>query len=64
MVFTDHKPVTYALYSRRDKYSPRETKYFDYISGFTLELQYKQGEGKIVADTLVHTPISSINMVS
>lgn len=34
LIFTDHKPLTYAFSQRRDNCTPREYNHFDYISHF------------------------------
>ena len=45
-VLTDHKPLTYALNSRPDRYSPRQTRQLDYIAQFTFTIRH------VVADAL------------
>jgi hypothetical protein len=32
VIFTDHKPLTYAFSQKRDKCSPRQFNHLDYIS--------------------------------
>nr|VZH94048.1 unnamed protein product [Spirometra erinaceieuropaei] len=39
-IYTDHKPLTYALKSKPDRYSPREVRHLDYISQFTANISY------------------------
>ena len=51
-VFTDHKPLTYALRSRSDRYSPREIRHLDYISQFTNDIRHISGVANYVADAL------------
>ena len=51
-VFTDHKPLIYALHVNTEKYTPRDTRQLDYISQFTSDIQYIKGSDNIVADTL------------
>lgn len=51
-VFTDHKPLTYVFLSNRDKCSPRQFRYLDYISQFTTDIQYVAGKDNVVADAL------------
>ena len=34
-VLTDHKPLTFAMNTRSDRYSPRQSRHLDYISQFT-----------------------------
>ncbi|CAH8485921.1 unnamed protein product [Dicrocoelium dendriticum] len=51
-VFTDHKPLTYAINGATDKYSPRETKHLDYVSQFTTDVRHVPGAVNPVADAL------------
>ena len=32
VIYTDHRPLTFALRSKPDKYSPRETRHLDFVS--------------------------------
>ena len=60
-VFTDHKPITYALHVNTEKYMPRDTQQLDYISQFTSDIRYIKGSDSIVADTLSRSTIQSID---
>lgn len=60
-IFTDHKPLTYALHVNTDKYTPRDTRQLDYISQFTSDIRYIKGSDNIVADTLSRSTIQSID---
>ncbi|CAL8102051.1 unnamed protein product [Calicophoron daubneyi] len=51
-IYTDHKPLTYALLSSSDKYSPREVRHLDYISQFTSDIRHVSGADNTVADAL------------
>jgi hypothetical protein len=51
-VYTDHKPLTYALRSSSDKYSPREIRHLDFISQFTSDIRHISGSDNAVADAL------------
>ncbi|BHF74000.1 hypothetical protein SprV_0401708400 [Sparganum proliferum] len=51
-VFMDHKPLTFALWSHSDKYSPREIAHLDYISQFTTDIRHINGTKNEVADML------------
>ena len=51
-VLTDHKPLTYALNSRSDRHSPRQTRQLDFISQFTSTIRHVHGMDNTVADTL------------
>ena len=51
-VLTDHKPLTFALNTRSDRYSPRQARQLDYISQFTSTIRHVQGTENVVADAL------------
>ena len=51
-VFTDHKPLVYALASSSDKYSPREIRHLDFVSQFTADIRHVSGVLNPVADAL------------
>jgi cleavage and polyadenylation specificity factor subunit 1 len=40
VIFTDHKPLTYAFSQRRDKCSPRQFNHLDFISQFTTDIRH------------------------
>ncbi|CAG9138024.1 unnamed protein product [Plutella xylostella] len=42
-IYTDHKPLTFAFTTKRDKCSPRQFRYLDYISQFTTNIKYVSG---------------------
>lgn len=52
VVFTDHRPLTYAFTTPRENCSPRQYRYFDYIAQFTTDIRYIPGSENVVADTL------------
>lgn len=51
-VFTDHKPITFAFTTKRDKCSPRQFRYLDFIAQFTTDLRHISGQDNVVADAL------------
>ncbi|BHF74030.1 hypothetical protein SprV_0401711400 [Sparganum proliferum] len=51
-VFMYPKPLTFALRSHSDKYSPREIAHLDYISQFTTDIRHIDGTKNEVADML------------
>ena len=63
-VYTDHKPLTFALRTSSDKYSPREINQLDYISQFTSDIRYLQGSQNPVADALSRPAVNSITLAS
>ena len=60
-IYTDHKPLTFALSSKTDKYSPRTFRHLDYISQFTSDIKHIPGTENVPADTLSRQPICSIS---
>lgn len=52
VIFTDHKPITFAFRQKSDKCSPRQFRHLDFISQFTTDIRYVPGKQNIVADTL------------
>lgn len=47
VIYTDHKPLTYAFKQLSEKASPRQIRYLDYISQFTTEIIYLPGKENI-----------------
>ena len=60
VIYTDHCPLTFALHSKPDKYSPHETRHLDFVSQFTNDIQHISGEQNAAADVLSHLPINSL----
>lgn len=56
-VYTDHKPLTFSLNSKIDKHSPR---HLDYISQFTCDIRYVQGQKNPVADALSRVELNTV----
>nr|VZI05896.1 unnamed protein product [Spirometra erinaceieuropaei] len=61
-IFTDHKPLTFAIRSHSDKYSPREISHLDYISQFTTDIRHIDGPKNEVADMLSRPSLSSLQL--
>eukprot|EP00794_Sanderia_malayensis_P018523 gene18523-biopygen15608 len=59
-ILTDHKPLTYALSTSPDRYSPRETRHLDYISQFTADIRHVTGKENVVADALSRMDVNSV----
>ena len=52
ILFTDHKPLTFALHQNLEKCSPRQFRYLDYISQYTTDIRHVTGKENVVADAL------------
>nr|VZI36818.1 unnamed protein product [Spirometra erinaceieuropaei] len=61
-VFTDHKPLTFALRSHTDKLNPREIRQLGYISRFTSDIRHIDGSRNEVADTLSRPSIAHLQL--
>ena len=63
IIFTDHKPVTYAFKQKPEKCSPRQFRHLDFISQFTTDIRHVTGKDNVVADALsrIESISSSVN---
>lgn len=52
VVYTDHKPLSFAFRERKANCSPRQFRHLDYISQFTTDIRHISGRDNVVADTL------------
>lgn len=52
VLFTDHKPLTFAFQQKQDKASPRQARHLDYIGQFTTNIQHVSGGDNVIADFL------------
>lgn len=59
-ILTDHKPLTYALASASDRYTPRQTRHLDLISQFTSDIRHVKGVLNPVADALSRADIKAV----
>ena len=59
-VLTDHKPLTYALASHSDKYTPRQLRHLDFISQFTSDIRHVTGVGNAAADALSRIEVNAV----
>ena len=63
-IFTDHKPLVYALNSSPDRHSPREVRHLDFLSQFTSDIRHVHGVDNVVADALSRVEISAVHTSS
>nr|VZH98171.1 unnamed protein product [Spirometra erinaceieuropaei] len=63
-IYTDHKPLTYALSTSSDKYSPREAHHLHFISQYTTDIRFLKGLYNQVADCLSRPGITAITRPS
>ena len=46
-VLTDHKPLTFALSNKPDRYSPRQSRHLDLISQYTSDIRHVRGSDNV-----------------
>lgn len=63
VLYTDHKPLTYAFVQSSEKAPPRRLRQLDFISQFTTNIQHITGRENVVADTLSRISEISVPMV-
>ena len=61
VIFTNHKPLTFALRSKTDNHSLHETRQLDFISQFTSDIRYIDGPVNFVADALSRSSLHSLS---
>lgn len=52
IIYTDHKPITFAFSQKADKFSPRQARNLDLIGQFSTDIRHISGKDNIVADAL------------
>ena len=60
-LFTDHKPLTFAICKISDPWSPRHQRHLAYVSEFTTDVRHIEGKANTVAVTLSRGEISAIS---
>lgn len=59
-VQTDHKPLTYAFQTKREKATPPQTRQLSFISEVTSNIKHIQGNKNKVADVLLRIQSTSL----
>ena len=60
-VFTDHKPLSFAIRSNSTQHAPRECRHLDFISQFTTDIRHVSGPMNEVADALSRLEVEAIS---
>jgi len=55
-VFTDHKPLTFALHRQSDAWSARQQRQLSYVAEYTTDIHHIAGTLDVVADALSQPP--------
>ena len=59
VIFTDHKPLTFALNRTSEPWSARQQRHLSAISEFTTNIRHVSGKENVVADALSRAVVSS-----
>jgi cleavage and polyadenylation specificity factor subunit 1 len=59
-VYTDHKPITFAMAKVSDPWSARQTRHLALISEFTTDIKHVAGKDNPVADALSRATVSQL----
>jgi cleavage and polyadenylation specificity factor subunit 1 len=51
-IYTDHKPLTFALHRSSDAWSARQQRHLSYVAEFTSDIRHVPGKENCVADAL------------
>ena len=51
-IYTDHKPLTFALKQNLDKASPRQARQLLFITEYTTDIRFISGKDNVVADAM------------
>jgi hypothetical protein len=57
-IYTDHKPLTFALFKAADAWTARQGRQLSYVAEFTSDIRHVPGVN-VVADNLSHPPPAS-----
>jgi hypothetical protein len=64
IIFTDQKTLVYAFKQNRDKCSPQQFIYLEYISHFTTDIRHISGRGNVLADVLFRVEAITVPVTS
>lgn len=52
VIYTDHKPLTFAFKKLNANSSPRQQRHLEYISQYTTDIRFIKGQDNVVADAM------------
>jgi len=52
VIYTDHKPLTFAFRQKPEKCTPRQFRHLDFIGQFTTDIRHMAGPENVTADAL------------
>jgi transposase InsO family protein len=63
-LYTDHKPLTFALSKVAEPWTARQSRHLSYIAEFTSDIRHIAGLDNVVADTLSRPPQPATGVVA
>ena len=60
VIYTDHKPLSFAMSKVSDQWSSRQQRHLSFISEFSTDIHHLSGRDNEVADALSCSPICSV----
>ena len=61
-IFTDHRPLTFAMAKSSEPWSHRQARHLEYISQYSTDIRYAAGADNAVADALSRAAIEEIRL--
>ena len=61
-IFTDHRPLTFAMAKSSEPWSHRQARHLEYISQYSTDIRYVAGADNTVADALSRAAIEEIRI--
>ena len=61
-IFTDHRPLTFAMAKSSEPWSHRQARHLEYISQYSTDIRYVAGTDNAVADALSRAAIEEIRL--
>ena len=58
-VYTDHKPLTFALQKVADPWTARQARHLSYVAEFSTDIRHVAGVENVVADTMSRPPAAA-----
>ena len=61
-IFTDHRPLTFAMSKSSEPWSHRQARHLEYISQYSTDIRYVAGADNAVADALSRAAIEEVRL--
>ena len=61
-IFTDHRPLTFAMAKSSEPWSHRQARHLEYISQYSTDIRYVAGSDNAIADALSRAAIEEVRL--